>query len=144
MDDEWQWPFFAKFLQIDCRNDSNDMSLDRYRRDVTFSCRTHSLIPYGLRAVLKLGKSGHSVFSWHQNRCRTEKCTASNQKPHCIKQSSELHGFFCRTYIFFERLFASFRCLLFNFPYERVDCRDEEKWNATFVKVNSITILLFH
>ena len=70
--------FFLKFLQTVCRNDSNDMPLERYRRDTTFSCRTLSLIPYGLRAVLKLAKSGHSVFSQHQNRRWTEERTASN------------------------------------------------------------------
>ena len=53
---------FHEILQIGCRNDSNDMALERYRRDATFSCRTLSLIPYGLRAVLKLPKCGHSVF----------------------------------------------------------------------------------
>ena len=38
------------------------MPLERYRGDASFSCRILSLIPYGLRAVLKLAKSGHSVF----------------------------------------------------------------------------------
>ena len=45
-----------------CRNDSNDMPLERYRRDTTFSCRTLSLIFYGLRGILDLLKCGHSVF----------------------------------------------------------------------------------
>ena len=43
------------------------MPLERYRRDTTFSCRTLSLIPYGLKAVLNLPKSGHSVFREDQN-----------------------------------------------------------------------------
>ena len=43
-----------KFLQTAGRNDSNDTLLERYRRDTTFSCRTLSPIPYGLRAVSNL------------------------------------------------------------------------------------------
>ena len=57
---------FLKFLQTGCRNDSNDMSLDRYRRDVTFSCRTHSLIPYGLRAVSNLLNHGILFLKFFQ------------------------------------------------------------------------------
>ena len=49
---------FLKFLQTGCRNDSNDMPLERYQRDTTFSCRTHSLIPYSLRAVLNILNRG--------------------------------------------------------------------------------------
>ena len=61
-DNERQRSFFAKFLQTAHRNDSNDASLERYRRDATFSCRILSLVPYSLRVVLKLLKYGHSVF----------------------------------------------------------------------------------
>ena len=38
------------------------MPLERYRRDATFSCRTHSLIPYGLRAVANLLSGGILFF----------------------------------------------------------------------------------
>ena len=54
--------FFAKFLWTAGRNDSNHTPLEIYRRDATFSCRTLSLIPYVLRAVSILPKSGYSVF----------------------------------------------------------------------------------
>ena len=46
--------FFLKFLQTVCRNDSNDMPLDRYHRGTSFSYINVSLIPYGLRAVSNL------------------------------------------------------------------------------------------
>ena len=59
---EWQRPFFTKFLQTAGRNDSNDTPLERYRRDGTFSCRTHSLILYGLRAVSNLLNCGTLFF----------------------------------------------------------------------------------
>ena len=41
-DDEWQRPFFAKFLQTAGRNDSNDTALERYRWYATLWCRTLS------------------------------------------------------------------------------------------------------
>ena len=104
------------------------MSLERYRRDASFSCRTHSLIPYGLRAVLKLAKSGHSVFSWHQNRRRTEKRIASNWKPHCNRQSSELHDFFLSNINFLAQVFIVFFSTF-----------SEREWTTTLPKVNRNT-----
>ena len=62
---------FHKFFQTARRNDPNDTLLERYRRDATFSCRTLSLIPYGLRAVLNLPKHGYSVFRDTQIDVRT-------------------------------------------------------------------------
>ena len=61
-DGERQRPFFMKFLQRADRNDSNHTPLERYRRGATFSCRTLSLILYGLRGISNLPKCGHSVF----------------------------------------------------------------------------------
>lgn len=79
-DDERQRKFFTNFLQIACRNDSNYTPSERYRWGAIFSCRTLSLIPYGLRAILILTKCGYSVFSRHQNR-----------RMYCIRQKTALH-----------------------------------------------------
>ena len=86
-DDEWQLLVFTNFLQTAARNDSNDTSLERYRRGATFSCRTLSLILYGLRAVLNLPKCGHSVFRDTQ----IDVGTSSDWKPHCIGRKTALH-----------------------------------------------------
>ena len=122
---------FFLFLQIVCRNDSNDMRLEIYRRDATFSCRTHSLIPYSLRAVLKLAKSGH-CFSRHQNRRRTEERTASNWKPHCNRQSSELHDFFLSSINFLAQVFVVFLQLF----SEESGPQHFRKWTVRLPKVN--------
>ena len=96
--------FFANFFWTAGQNDSNHTPLERYRRDATFSCRTLSLIPYGLRAVSNLPKYRHSVFSRHQNRRGTEERIDSDKIPHYIRWASALHGFFL-----FRRIFSRTR-----------------------------------
>ena len=81
-DYERQWPFFEKFLQTAGQNDSNCTLLERYHRDTTFSCRTLPLIPYGLRAILKLRKCGHCFFATPKSasvRHPTKNRTASDE-----------------------------------------------------------------
>ena len=55
-------PDFHDFLQTVYRNDPKYTPLERYQQDSTFSCRTLSLIVYGLGAGLQLSKCRHSVF----------------------------------------------------------------------------------
>ena len=83
-DFERQRPFFTKFLQTAGRNDPNSTPLERYRRDAAFSCRTHSLIPYGLRAISMLSKCGNSVFGDTQ----IDLCTESDRRTHCFKEET--------------------------------------------------------
>ena len=79
------------------------MPLERYRRGATFSYRTLSLIPYGLRAVLKIRKRGHSIFrdtNIDEWTASDRKHTASDRKPHPIRWASELLDFFYLHVIF--------------------------------------------
>jgi hypothetical protein len=59
---EWQRAFFRVFLETACRNEANNMPLERYRRGTTFSYVLFSLIRYGLRAVLNLLNHGNLFF----------------------------------------------------------------------------------
>ena len=77
--------------------------MERYRQDATFSCRTLSLIPCGLRAVLIYRNADTLFFTTPKSMCvlhPTENRTASDKKPYFIRLTSALHDSFFVEHIF--------------------------------------------
>ena len=70
--------------------DAIDTPLDSYRRGAPFVCRTHPLIPYGLKVMLILLKRGTLFFA----KQKSAKWTASTGQPHRICRQRALHASF--------------------------------------------------